>query len=58
MAATPAGMTVFHGLVYGSMLIANVEIQAACERAALELPGIVERIRLIDTPKTAASVAA
>lgn len=49
---------VFHGLVYGSMLIANVEIQAACERAALELPGIVERVRLIDSPKTAESVAA
>lgn len=55
-AAAPA--TVFHGLVYGSMLIANAEIQAACERAALELPGIVERIRLIDAPRTAESVAA
>lgn len=50
--------TVFHGLAYGSMLIANTEIQAACERAALELPGIVERIRLIDAPKPARSVAA
>lgn len=48
MAAT--GTPVFHGLVYGAMVVANEEIRAACERAALLLPGIVERVRLIEPP--------
>lgn len=39
---------VFHGLMYGSMLVVNEEIAALADRVALKLPRIVERARLID----------
>lgn len=49
---------VFLPLDYGRMLIANDQIGALADRVALEMPRIVEDIRMIDQPVRAQDVAA
>lgn len=58
MAAQGFATPVFSGFDWGRMLVAGDELGALTDRFALELPRMVEKVRLIDEPREEERVAA